>query len=272
MALGGMSAQRPIRAVLLDGLGTLVALTPPWPAFAQSLQREHGIALSPAEAEWAFAAEMAYYRAHHHEGRDPASLGELRWRCAEVLRAALPPAAASRLSPGELHAAMLAALRFRAHADALAALPLLRARGIALVVVSNWDVSLPHVLHDVGLGQLLDGVVTSAEVGRPKPAPEMFRAALALARVAPEEALHVGDDLHADVLGAQAAGLRAVLLSRAARSRAARASVHASAHASTHAQSPIAAVDTQPRAPVSTIASLAQLPGLLTATRAPVTF
>jgi len=56
--------------------------------------------------------------------------------------------------------------------------------------------------------------VTSGEVGRPKPAQEIFDAALALAGVAPSEAVHVGDSLEHDVLGAWAAGIPAVLLRR----------------------------------------------------------
>jgi HAD superfamily hydrolase (TIGR01458 family) len=45
-----------------------------------------------------------------------------------------------------------------------------------------------------------------------KPSPEFFRLALDAADVAPARALVVGDDLGADVAGAQAAGLRAVLV------------------------------------------------------------
>jgi putative hydrolase of the HAD superfamily len=209
-----MSEKRPIRAVLLDGMGTLLALDPPWPAFAGALHRDHGVTLTLAQAQWAFASEMAYYRAHHHEGCDPSALAGLRRRCAEVLRDALPASVAQRLSPEQVSVAMLGALRFSAHADALATLPLLRARGLTLIAVSNWDVSLSHVLAGLGLDRLLDGVVTSAQVGRPKPAPEVFQAALALARVAPQEAVHVGDDPYADTLGARAAGIRAVLLCR----------------------------------------------------------
>jgi putative hydrolase of the HAD superfamily len=109
---------------------------------------------------------------------------------------------------------MLDSLRFDAYPEVPAVLARLRARGLALVVVSNWDVSLPAVLRNVGLEGMVDGVVTSAEVGRPKPAPEIFTAALALAGCAPERAVHVGDSLDQDIHGALAAGIRAVLLRR----------------------------------------------------------
>jgi putative hydrolase of the HAD superfamily len=218
--LGGLTpAAAPIlapdvRAVLLDGLGTLLALAPPWPALARQLRVEHGLRLSEADAERAFAAEIAYYRAHHLEGRDAATLEDLRRRCAEVLRAALPVAVAGELSLAQLTAAMLGSLRFSAYPDARATLAVLRERGLALVVVSNWDISLSAVLVETGLAGALDGVLTSAAVGEPKPAVAIFEAALELAGVMPEQAVHVGDSLAQDVRGARAAGVAPVLLRR----------------------------------------------------------
>jgi putative hydrolase of the HAD superfamily len=226
-------------AVLLDGMGTLVALEPPWPALVEQLGREHGVRLAAADAERAFRAEMAYYRAHHQEGRDALTLDGLRQRCAEVLRGELPAAVAQALSIGELTAALLGALRFSAYPDALATLPRLRARGLRLVVVSNWDISLPSVLRATGLEGMLDAVLTSAEVGRPKPGVEIFDAALALAGAPPRSAMHVGDSLAHDVTGALAAGVAPVLLHRGG---------------GAPAQAP-------PGVPV--IASLTELPGLL---------
>jgi putative hydrolase of the HAD superfamily len=214
VALGGVSVPR-TRAVLLDALGTLVALEPPGPLLAARLREGHGIELSPTEAERAFAAEIAYYRAHHLEGRDATSLAMLRGRCAEVLHKALPPHAARAIAVGELRAAMEGALRFSAYADALEALPLLRAQGRRLVVVSNWDVSLPAVLAATRVAEGVDGVLTSAHVSAAKPDPAIFQAALALAGVAAEQAVHVGDSPEQDVEGAQGVGAAAVLLRRA---------------------------------------------------------
>ena len=83
--------------------------------------------------------------------------------------------------------------------------------GLRLVVASNWDVSLHEVLERTGLRELLDGVVTSAEVGSAKPAGELFAAALALAGASAQEAIHVGDSLEEDIAGARAAGIDAVV-------------------------------------------------------------
>ena len=190
-----------IRCVLLDALGTLVELEPPW----QHLARELGV--EPDQGvEGAFRAEMRYYRDHSDEGRDAGSLAELRRRCAAVLSAEL-----GREVPVER---MMDSIRFRAFPDAPPALAALRRLGVRLVCVSNWDYSLPEVLQRVGIGEALDGVVTSASVGARKPDPRIFEAGLELAGCAAAEALHVGDTPAEDVAGAHAANIRAVLIDR----------------------------------------------------------
>jgi putative hydrolase of the HAD superfamily len=90
----------------------------------------------------------------------------------------------------------------------------LRRRGLRLVVVSNWDVSLHERLAELGLAPLLDGAVASAELGVAKPDPAIFAHALALAGCAPEHAWHAGDSPEADVAGARAAGVEPVLVAR----------------------------------------------------------
>lgn len=197
-----------IRALLLDALGTLVELEPPAPHLQEALG-----GISEAEAERAIAAEMSYYRAHLDEGRDAESLAALRRRCAEALRSALP-AAARPADVDELLAVLLDSLRFRAFPDAPEALETARSRGLRLVVVSNWDCSLPDVLARVGLASQLDGVVASASAGARKPEAAIFERALALAGVAPSEAIHVGDSIEDDIEGARAIGIRPVFLSR----------------------------------------------------------
>jgi putative hydrolase of the HAD superfamily len=203
-----------VQALLLDGLGTLLELEAPWPRLREDLREERGIELSETQAERAFRAEMSYYRAHHHEGRDQATLAELRGRCAAVLRRQLPPAVIGKLSAVELEPLMLKALHFRPYAEVPGVLSELRIRGLRLVVVSNWDVSLHEVLRVTGLMALLDGVITSAEVSAPKPAPAIFERALELAGVSAGRALHVGDSVSCDVAGALSAGIAPVLLCR----------------------------------------------------------
>ncbi len=202
-------------ALLLDALGTLVRLAPPAPRLRAELAERFGIEVGEDAAGAALRAEIRFYRAHLDEGRDVVSLHELRRRCAEVLRTALP--ASERLaaiSTGDLTTTLLAALQFRAFDDARPAIVAARSRGLRVVVASNWDVSLHEVLARLELLPLLDGVVTSAEVGARKPAPAVFERALGLAGAAAGDAVHVGDSAEEDVAGARAAGIEPILLSR----------------------------------------------------------
>jgi putative hydrolase of the HAD superfamily len=206
-----MAAHSTPRAVLFDALGTLISFEPPAPRLRLSLRERLGVDVGAAVAEAAIRAEIAYYRAHLHEGRDAESLADLRARCARAMRAELPVDA-----PDEaLIAALLDALHFFAYPDAAPALETLRAAGIRTIVVSNWDHSLHERLRETGLAPLVDGALASAEVGAAKPDGAIFAAALELAGAAADEAWHVGDTPEADVEGALAAGLRPVLIARA---------------------------------------------------------
>nr|MCU0257717.1 hypothetical protein [Solirubrobacteraceae bacterium] len=132
------------RAVLLDALGTLVALDDPVGGVRAALVRR-GASAAPERVAAALRAEMAHYRARHRLARDRPGLERLRDECAAVLARELGPAARG-LAPEEVRAALLEGLRFHVFAEVPGALDRLRARGSRIVVVSNWDVSLHDVL------------------------------------------------------------------------------------------------------------------------------
>jgi putative hydrolase of the HAD superfamily len=206
-----MAAQPTPRAVLLDCLGTLVRLEPPAPRLRAGLRAHAGVEVDEAAADAAMRAEIAFYRAHMDEAVDAAALSDLRDRCARVVREAL---GLRGVPHPAVRAALLEALKFTPFDDVPGALAALRARGVRLVVVSNWDVSLHEVLARTGLAGLVDGAVSSAEVGAAKPDPAPVRRGLELAGVGPRDAWLVGDTPDADVRAAQAAGVRPVLLDR----------------------------------------------------------
>jgi putative hydrolase of the HAD superfamily len=193
------------RAVFLDALGTLVELEPPWISLRDRVPEKVGDERLVA----ALRAEMAYYRDHAHEGRDERSLAELRQRCAALVSEQL----GFEISVDEL----VEAIRFDAYPDVAPALTGLRDRGLRLIAVSNWDISLPRVLERCGIDGMLDGTVTSAEAGARKPDPAIFSVALELAGCEADQALHVGDTEEEDVAGARAAGIRPLLIDREGR-------------------------------------------------------
>jgi putative hydrolase of the HAD superfamily len=199
-----------VTVILLDALGTLVELQPPAPRLRARLA-EAGFDVSEERAAAGFGAEIRYYLANHLDGSNRSSLEGLRDRCASVMMRALD---LDGLDHATARRAMLAALEFRPYDDVVPALSGLRGAGHGLVIVSNWDCSLPEWLGPPGLLELVDGVVTSADVGAAKPDERIFRRALELAGVEPEEAIHVGDSVDNDVAGARAVGIRPVLLHR----------------------------------------------------------
>lgn len=88
----------------------------------------------------------------------------------------------------------------------------LRDRGLRLVAVSNSDGSAEAVLVSTGLRDWFDAVIDSHIVGYSKPDPRLFDAARAVVGVEARNVAHVGDQYEADILGAHAAGIGAILI------------------------------------------------------------
>lgn len=73
-------------------------------------------------------------------------------------------------------------------------------------VVSNFDTRLRRIMQELGISELFDAVIVSAEVGVEKPNPCLFEAACDALGVEPGDAVHVGDDRRNDLYGARDAG------------------------------------------------------------------
>ncbi|HEX5470122.1 MAG TPA: HAD-IA family hydrolase [Gaiellaceae bacterium] len=188
-------------AVTIDAFGTLVELESPVGRLRSALS-ERGIEREDEAVAAAFAAEVDYYIVHKSEGRDTASLADLRTRCTDVFLTGVAP----ELDAAEFAPAFVRALVFRPLEGAVPALARLRRAGLELACVTNWDVGIGEQLERAGLGPFLSAVVSSAEAGAEKPDPRVFAEALDRLGVSPARALHVGDD-EVDRAGAAAAGL-----------------------------------------------------------------
>jgi putative hydrolase of the HAD superfamily len=96
--------------------------------------------------------------------------------------------------------------------DTLPALERLAAAGWSHAILSNHVPELREIVMGLGLDELVAAVSCSAETGYEKPHAGAF--ASVLDRLRPAEAWMVGDNVVADVLGAEAVGIRAVLVRR----------------------------------------------------------
>ncbi len=114
--------------------------------------------------------------------------------------------------------------RVEFYADVLPGLDRLAAR-FRLVALSNGNADIERV----GLGRYFSGSVSARLHGVAKPGRSIFLAACASAGAAPQQVLHLGDDLDTDVAGALAAGLHAGWICRPDGAHA-----HAAPHAGAH--------------------------------------
>ena len=81
-----------------------------------------------------------------------------------------------------------------------------------VAVISNADGKIEDVLTRCGIVSCFHSITDSGLVGYEKPHPEIFRQALNSMNAAPEESLYVGDVYSVDYLGAQGAGMQALLM------------------------------------------------------------
>lgn len=105
--------------------------------------------------------------------------------------------------------------------ETLSTLTSVKASGMELGIISNFDSRLFPVMRGLGIADLFDTITISSLAQAAKPSAKIFQLALDKHAVDPEEALHVGDSLRDDVEGAGKAGLHAVLLDRQGRSQSA---------------------------------------------------
>jgi HAD superfamily hydrolase (TIGR01662 family) len=222
-----------LRAVLFDLDDTLID----WSGFSgdwQMMERPHlagvmryihqqGYAPSTVDAENELDALIEQYAVEFrtrtmdawksaNETLEAPHLGRMLVHAAEVL--GVPPGV---LDPD----ACLRAYNWAAPAGTVAfpevvdVLPMLRAAGLHVAIVTNayqpmWlrDIEMQH--HGI-LDHFVDCRVSAADVGVLKPHPRIFQTALDCLGVTAAEAVFVGDDADADIVGARAVGMRAVL-------------------------------------------------------------
>ena len=183
-------------AVTLDAYGTLVTLVDPVSALAQAL-RERGVDRPLDDVRAGFRAEVRHYQAHASEGHDVPGLARLQEECARVFL----DASAAELDAAEFAPAFAGAMHFEVLPHVRESLERLRALGLELGVVANWDLSLHALLAEVGLATYFRVVVHAAA----KPKPDGFHRAIRELGVDPARVVHIGDD-DADEAASREAG------------------------------------------------------------------
>ena len=111
---------------------------------------------------------------------------------------------------------LFAANAAKLYDDTVPTLQHLRDEGFKLAIVSNWDTPLDPLTERLGIADYFDTITSSHDerVRSAKPDPHIFNYTLAAVGVSAEEAVHVGDTYEADIVGAQNAGIRPILIDR----------------------------------------------------------
>lgn len=197
VAVGGVKAAE-LDAVTLDAYGTLVRILDPVPALVDALA-VLGVERKPDAVLAGFRTEAAHYATRASEGRDEESLVGMQRDCARVFLEAV----GADIDAEEFAPIYAGAMRFEPIHGVVEGLERLRALGLSLAVVGNWDLTLHRHLRDLGLDHFFVAVVHAAG----KPAPDGLLRALEELGVEPSRALHIGDD-EVDEQAARAAGMR----------------------------------------------------------------
>ena len=190
-----------VKALLVDAAGTLLSPSEPAAAVYLRYGSKYGVTLDPREV-------LRRYREAYNTPWAESSIryvddGRPFWRAIvahatgsdnqdmfEEIYEYYARGEAWYVSPGAVEA--LQRIRYEMN--------------IKTAVVSNFDSRLRRIMRELGISELFDTVVISAEEGVEKPNPLLFEAACERLGVAPEAAVHVGDDRRNDLYGARDAG------------------------------------------------------------------
>ena len=199
-----------LETVFLDAGGVL--LFPNWQRISEALAR-HGVLVEPD----ALAAADPIARKQIDDGQMIASTTDAGrgWLFFNLIltTAGVPLSGGTDAALVELHEYHRQHNLWELVPDGvIPALEGLASLGLRLTVVSNANGTLCGHMDRLGLTRYLQCVLDSCDFGVEKPDPRLFRIALERSGASADTTIHVGDLYQVDVVGARAAGVRAVLL------------------------------------------------------------
>ena len=210
---------RVVRYLIWDFDGTLVYRIGEWSAWMQALlevlDREtpgHGV--DPELLRPFLRTGFPWHSPEvHHPHLDSADAWwrALEPRFADAFRKVGADDASTRRMARAVRSAYLAPDRWRLYDDALPALEELSLRGWRHLLLTNHVPELPEIIRALCLEGHIDRIFNSAESGYEKPHLEAFRQVLEAVGET-EEVWMIGDNADADVAGAEAAGIPAILV------------------------------------------------------------
>jgi putative hydrolase of the HAD superfamily len=205
------------RGVLFDAGGTLIRVRGSVGAVYAGVAAAHAVEVCEDEIEGRFRTAFARMPPLCFPAASPADLPALErewWK--DLVRKIYTGVAFPDFDAyfNDLFEYFADPLSWELFPDVRSALESLYERGVRMGIVSNFDGRLLRICEGLGIASFFDTIALSARVGHAKPDPRIFQIALGPLDVVAGEALHVGDSEEEDVVGAQSAGLRALLIDR----------------------------------------------------------
>ena len=206
------------KAVFFDFYNTIIRFDPPREELQVRACREFGIETTVdlvRRGYWVADDYMVHENARTPLQNLPEPARNAFWTEYERL---LLRAAGHDVTPELASQVWAAVRRFKADYalfdDVIPALSELRKHDIAIGMLSNLHRDLYGLCERLGVASYFDFILTSQEAGSEKPDPGIFLIALDRAGARPDEAIHVGDQVYSDVVGAMRVGIRPLLLDR----------------------------------------------------------
>jgi putative hydrolase of the HAD superfamily len=209
------------QVILFDAVGTLFGVRGSVGAIYGAIALEHGVEVAPQTIDWAFGSAFKAAGNAAFPGVDRRELPAREytwWRDVAIATFnqadVLPQFEDFDAFFDQLFQAFATADPWVLYPDTVRTLQQIRAAGIDLGVVSNFDSRLHRVLPALGLADFFSAVTISTEVGVAKPDAQIFQVALQKHGCSAAQAWHVGDSLEEDYGAAIAAGLKGIWLQR----------------------------------------------------------
>lgn len=208
-----------IQMVFFDAGGTLFDVRGSVGEIYSAAARRHGVAIAPEILQHAF---VRYFRHHpplafprDTPARELTRLERAWWfRLVSQVFAEFGEFPHIDAFFADVYELFRTPEGWQLYSETIPALDALRAQGLRLAVISNFDSRLDDLLKALKIDRYFEAVHLSSRIGAAKPNPEIFQTALASHGLAAQQAVHVGDSLDEDAAGAAAAGLQAVWLDR----------------------------------------------------------
>jgi FMN phosphatase YigB (HAD superfamily) len=209
-----------IKAVFFDWFNTLAYYFPLREELEQQALKELGFSVPlKIVSQGLYLSDKEFYEENARLSvrmRSPAEQTQLYLKMQRTIlsTAGIEPTESLAIQLNSRMAELYTGMKFVLFGDVVPALKVLKERKLAIGLLTNLQTEVGSMCRQLGIAAYIDFAVTSAEVGADKPQPPIFLRALELAKVKPDEAIHVGDQFENDIRGARGVGIKAILIDR----------------------------------------------------------